>query len=82
VAVLALSLLATVAAPPPASGQSEATGLPDLATRLAAMTAVTGYEQRVMDSIVALIPALRRIAPATASSSSGAARDAVCWPAR
>ncbi len=55
-AVLALSFLATVAAPAPASGQSEATGLPELATRLAAMTAVTGYEQRVMDSIVALVP--------------------------
>jgi len=61
VAVLALSLLAAVAAPPPASGQSEATGLPDLATRLAAMTAVTGYEKdRAGNGVIVLGSGARR----------------------
>jgi putative aminopeptidase FrvX len=82
VAVLALSLLATVAAPAPASGQSEATGLPELATRLAAMTAVTGYEQRVIDSIVALIPgaAKDRAGNAVVALGSGERRRLVACP--
>jgi putative aminopeptidase FrvX len=56
VAVLALSLLASMVGPGRLSGQSGGADLPELATRLAAMTAVTGYEQRLVDSIVALLP--------------------------
>jgi putative aminopeptidase len=60
VAALALSFLAGIAAPGPVSGQAVGTDLPELATRLAAMTAVTGYEQRLVDSIVALLPGATR----------------------
>ena len=56
VAVLALSLLASMVGPGRLSGQSGGADLPELATRLAAMTAVTGYEQRLVDSIVTLLP--------------------------
>ena len=56
VAALALSFLAGIAAPGSVRGQAAGTDLPELATRLAAMTAVTGYEQRLVDSIVALLP--------------------------
>jgi putative aminopeptidase FrvX len=35
-------------------------GLPELAVRLAGMTAVTGYEQRVVDSLIALLPGAAR----------------------
>ena len=35
-------------------------GLPDLAARFAAMTAVTGYEQRMIDSLIALVPGAER----------------------
>jgi putative aminopeptidase len=55
-AALALSLLAAMAAPGRLGGQSGGADLPELATRLAAMTAVTGYEQWLVDSIVALLP--------------------------
>jgi putative aminopeptidase FrvX len=60
VAVLALSLVASMAGPGQLSGQSPGAELPKLATRLAAMTAVTGYEQRLVDSIVALLPGATR----------------------
>jgi putative aminopeptidase len=60
VAALALSLLTALAAPGRLSGQSSGTELPELATRLAAMTAVTGYEQRLIDSIVAQLPGATR----------------------
>jgi putative aminopeptidase FrvX len=55
-AALALSFLAGIAAPGPVNGQAGGPDLPELATRLAAMTAVTGYEQRLVDSIMALLP--------------------------
>jgi len=35
-------------------------GLPELAIRLAGMTAVTGYEQRVVDSLIGLLPGASR----------------------
>lgn len=59
-AALALSLAALVAAPPDVVAQSGEPGLADLATRLAAMTSVTGYEQRLVDSLVTLLPGAAR----------------------
>ena len=80
VAALALSLLAGVAAPAQVRGQSA--DLPELATRLAAMTAVTGYEQRLVDSIVALVPgaARDRAGNAVVVLGSGERRRLVACP--
>jgi putative aminopeptidase FrvX len=82
VAVLALSLLAGIAAPGPVSGQAGGPDLPELATRLAAMTAVTGYEQRLVDSIVALLPgaARDRAGNAVVMFGSGERRRLVACP--
>ena len=44
----------------PMSAQSADPSLPDLATRLGSMTAVTGYEQPMIDSILALVPGAAR----------------------
>lgn len=57
-AALALSLVAAPAGT--VAAQSADLALPDLATRLAAMTAVTGYEQRLLDSLVTLLPGAAR----------------------
>lgn len=57
--VAALALLLAVGAGR-AAAQAPEPGLPDLAVRLAAMTAVTGYEQRTIDSLLALLPGARR----------------------
>ena len=81
-AVLALSLLASMAGAGRLSGQSGGTDLPGLATRLAAMTAVTGYEQRLVDSIVALLPGATRdrAGNAVIILGSGARRRLVACP--
>ena len=59
-AVLALSLVVFLAGAPRLAAQSAEPTLPDLATRLAAMTAVTGYEQRMIDTLVTLVPGAAR----------------------
>ncbi|MDQ3138811.1 MAG: hypothetical protein M3Q93_14640 [Gemmatimonadota bacterium] len=38
------------------AAQADDASLPDLAVRLASMTAVTGYEQRMVDSLLTLLP--------------------------
>lgn len=57
-AALALSFLALPGWP--LAAQVADSALPDLATRLAGMTAVTGYEQRLVDSLIALVPGAAR----------------------
>ena len=81
-AVLALSLLVFLAGAPPLAGQSAEPTLPDLASRLAAMTAVTGYEQRMIDSLVALMPGAVRDRAGNAVWSLAVARGGGWWPAR
>jgi len=54
---LVVALLSGVAAP---SLHSQARGPGALAERLAAMTAVTGYEQAMVDSLLRLVPGARR----------------------
>ena len=56
-AALALLLAATAGR---AAAQAPDPALPDLAVRMAAMTAVTGYEQRMIDSLTALLPGAER----------------------
>jgi putative aminopeptidase FrvX len=82
VAALALSLLALLPGPARLAAQSTESALPDLATRLAAMTAVTGYEQRMVDSLVALLPgAVRdRAGNAVVVLGTGARRRLVACP--
>jgi endoglucanase len=77
VAVLALSFVALAG---PAGAQAPA--LPDLAARLAAMTAVTGYEQPLIDSLVALVPgaARDRAGNAVAALGAGGRRRLVACP--
>lgn len=58
-AALALSLTLAWGARALAA-QSADPSLPDLAVRLASMTAVTGYEQAMIDSLVALVPGSAR----------------------
>jgi putative aminopeptidase FrvX len=55
VAALALSLLAWWGVGS-VSAQTAEPALPDLAVRLTSMAAVTGYEQRMVDSLIALVP--------------------------
>ena len=57
-AALALSFLALIGGR--LAAQEADPPLPDLATRLAAMTAVTGYEQGMVDSLLALVPGAAR----------------------
>lgn len=57
-AALALSFLALAGGH--LAAQEPDPALPDLATRLAGMTAVTGYEQRMVDSLIALVPGAAR----------------------
>ena len=57
-AALALSLLALAGSP--LAAQEREAALPDLAVRLATMTAITGYEQRLVDSLLALLPGATR----------------------
>jgi putative aminopeptidase FrvX len=52
-AIFAVSLLAASPAP-------EQTSAADLAARLSAMSAVTGYEQRMVDTMLALLPGAKR----------------------
>lgn len=59
-AVLALSLVVLLAGTARLAAQSAEPTLPDLATRLAGMTAVTGYEQRMIDTLVTLVPGAAR----------------------
>ncbi|MEP6688181.1 MAG: hypothetical protein ABJC36_07510 [Gemmatimonadales bacterium] len=82
VAVLALSLLALVPAPVCLAAQAADSALPSLATRLAAMTAVTGYEQRMVDSLVTLLPgaARDRAGNAVVVLGAGARRRLVACP--
>ena len=79
-AALALSLLALAGSPLAAPGAEPA--LPDLAVRLAAMTAVTGYEQRLVDSLLALLPgaARDRAGNAVVVLGAGARRRLVACP--
>jgi hypothetical protein len=58
VAALALSFLA--AGTGRVAAQAAEPMLADLATRLAAMTAVTGFEQQLVDSLIALLPGAMR----------------------
>jgi len=64
------------------TAQSAEPALPDLATRLAAMTGVTGYEQRMIDSLVALLPgaARDRAGNAVLVLGAGARRRLVACP--
>jgi putative aminopeptidase FrvX len=57
--VAALALLLAAAAGR-AAAQTADPALSDLAVRLAAMTAVTGYEQWMIDSLIALVPGAER----------------------
>lgn len=81
-AALALSLVVAIAIAGRLSAQSAEPALPDLAARLAAMTAVTGYEQSVTDSLVALLPgAVRdRAGNAVLVLGGGARRRLVACP--
>jgi putative aminopeptidase FrvX len=54
--VAALALLLLVLDSRAAPAQQDALALPDLAVRLAGMTAVTGFEQRMVDSLRPLLP--------------------------
>jgi putative aminopeptidase FrvX len=58
--VAALALLFTVLGSRAASSQQAERGLSELAVRLAGMTAVTGFEQSMLDSLRALIPGAAR----------------------
>jgi len=49
-----------VFAPPGLSAQAREPALPDLALRMTAMTAVTGYEQAMIDTLVSLLPGASR----------------------
>lgn len=59
-AALAFVLLGLGALAHPAAGQQADPGLPDLAERLTGMTAVTGFEQQLVDSLVRLLPGAAR----------------------
>jgi putative aminopeptidase FrvX len=79
VVALALSLMAGAASP--GSAQADPS-LPDLAARLAGMTAVTGYEQPMIDSLLALLPgaARDRAGNAVLALGSGERRRLVACP--
>ncbi len=57
---LALSLLALAGGSVSLAAQDPDSGLSHLALRLSGMTAVTGYEQRMVDSLVTLLPGAAR----------------------
>lgn len=80
-AALALSFVAGWGGSPLAAQAADA-ALPDLAVRFASMTAVTGYEQRMIDSLVALLPgAVRdRAGNAVVSLGRGERRRLVACP--
>lgn len=80
VVALALSLL--VGWSGPVAAQAAEPALPELAERLATMTAVTGFEQRMIDSVVALLPgAVRdRAGNAVLVLGGGARRRLVACP--
>lgn len=79
-AALALSFLALAGGPLPAQESDPA--LPDLATRLTGMTAVTGYEQRMVDTLLTLLPgaARDRAGNAVVVLGGGARRRLVACP--
>jgi putative aminopeptidase FrvX len=54
--VVALAFLFVGLVSSPAVAQQPAPALPELAQRLAGMTAVTGYEQRMIDTLLGLLP--------------------------
>jgi putative aminopeptidase FrvX len=54
--VVALAFLFAGLASSPAAAQRSGPALPELAERLAGMTAVTGYEQRMIDTLIGLLP--------------------------
>ncbi len=81
VAALALSFVVVLVGPARLAAQSAESELPDLATRLAAMTAVTGYEQRMVDSLVALLPGAARDRAGNAVVVLGAGARRRPWPA-
>jgi putative aminopeptidase len=58
--VAALALLLAVGVAVPASAQRTDPTLAELALRLSSMTAVTGYEQPMIDSLLALLPGSTR----------------------
>jgi putative aminopeptidase len=62
--------------------QAADSGLSELAIRLAGMTAVTGYEQRVIDSLIALLPGASRdrAGSAVVVLGSGGRRRLVACP--
>jgi len=78
--VAALALL--LAAAGRAAAQTSDPALPDLAARLTAMTAVTGYEQRMTDSLLVLLPgaARDRAGNAVAVLGTGPRRRLVACP--
>jgi putative aminopeptidase FrvX len=79
--VAALALLLAAAAGRVAARTPDPT-LPDLAIRLAAMTAVTGYEQQMIDSLIALVPgaARDRVGNAVVVLGAGSRRRLVVCP--
>lgn len=75
-----LAFLGYVLAPPALVAQADST-LPGLIDRLTAMTSVTGYEQRMVDTLVALLPGAVRDRAGNVVLTFGAGtrqRAAVC----
>src|ERR1051326_8587540 len=75
-----LTLLGCLLAPPALLAQVDA-ALPGLMERLAAMTAVTGYEQRMADTLLTLLPGSTRDRAGNVVLTLGAAtrqRAVVC----
>src|SRR5689334_17439259 len=81
---LLLLIVALLSVGPPVrpTAQLSAQSVDALATRFASMTAVTGLEQAMTDSLLALLPAARAIAPATSRSRSARALPSACCNAR
>ena len=78
----ALALLLLLGAAVPASAQRTDPSLADLAVRLSSMTAITGYEQPMIDSLLALVPGSTRdrAGNAVLVLGSGARRRLVACP--
>lgn len=66
----------------PARGQQDGSDVADMATRLAALTAVTGYERAMVDTLLRVIPGSRRDRAGNArlALSGGSAKRLVACP--
>ena len=80
--MVALAFLLMGSAPARAAAQTREPSLPELAGRLAGWTAVTGYEQGMIDSLLALLPGSTkdRAGNAVVALGSGERRRLVACP--